>query len=465
MTYSFKGSSCLAIGIYLLIATTHLFAQNSPVLSLQDLINASQQNQPAILKKQALISSDAASIKDAKHTALPSLKLSDQASVSSANGSVGTILPLGAFSTSSGNNQENIYKPASGNVATLYSEYELENFGLNKARVGNAASTKALDEADLSKDLYLLQLKTARYYFQLLKAFRQLNIEQDNVLRYDTLFTIISAQAKSGLRAGADSAQTKAELSKARMSFNSRMQEIGEIKQDLSYLTGYDVAKLLIDTGLQQNQNGQLLLSETTTTDTLQNPLIDYFYKQKSVLLAQDKFIKKSFLPKLLLVGGTWARGSSIDYNDAYQSLPTGWGYQKFNYAVGLSLNYNLFDLIHRHDKVAVNKHKIEQSNYALDEQKLQLKTASGKADVALNAIHKNMAEIPIQIASANHLYHQKLAQYQAGVSNLVDLTNAAYLLFEAQTANIQIVTDWYLAKLDKAAADGNLSQFIQSIK
>jgi outer membrane protein TolC len=243
------------------------------------------------------------------------------------------------------------------------------------------------------------------------------------------------------------------------------LQEIAQLKQDLSYLTGIPEGALSVDTGLLQYQNVLDQSLQNNDIDTLNNPLVDYYNKQKGVYQSQEKFIKKSYLPKLLLAGGAWGRGSSIDYSDNYQSLSTGLGYQRFNYGIGLAFNYNLFDMIHRHDKLAVNKYKMQQSDYELQEQQLQLRTASGKALAALSAIDKNRKEIPLQIASATDLYHQKLAQYQAGVSNLVDLTNAAYLLLEAQTANIQIVTDWYLAKLDKAAADGNLSQFIQSIK
>ena len=465
MTISFRRKCGVGLSICLLLITQGLRAQNT-ILSLQDLTNASQQNQPSILKKQALINSAEAAIKDAKHTALPTLKLQDQLSFATANSEIGSVFPLGSnVSISSAVRADNNYQPASGNVAMLYSEYELENFGLNKARVSEAQAGKALSEADLAKDLYLLKLKTARFYFQLLKAYQQLNIEQDNVIRYDTLFVIIRAQAASGLRAGADSAQTKAELSKARVSYNTRMQEIMQLKQDLSYLTGVSEEALNIDTALSRYQYRLDQSSQDDEPDTLLNPLVDYYNKQKNVLQSQERFIKKSYLPKILLAGGAWGRGSSIDYNDNYQSLSTGLGYQRFNYGLGLAFNYNLFDMAHRHDKLAVNKYKTQQSDYELQEQKLQLRTASVKALAALSTIDKNRKEIPVQIESAQDLYQQKLAQYQAGVSNLVDLTNAGYLLLEAQTANIQIITDWYLAKLDKAAADGNLGQFIQSIK
>lgn len=466
MSISLKRKCSMVMSLFLLLSAHNLSAQ-SRILSLQTLVDASQTNQPSILKKQAKISSAEAAVTDARHTALPLLKLHDQVSLASANGETGTFFPLGVIVPTAGAiRAENNYRPASGNIAMLYSEYEVENFGLNKARVEDAKMNKELDEADLAKDQYLIKLKTARYYFQLLKAYHQLEIEADNVSRYDTLFTIISAQASSGIKAGADSAQTKAELSKAKVSYNSKAGEITQLKQELSFLTGIPEAGLLIDTSLLKYK--QVLQSSSQLAepenDTF-NPLINYFQKQKSIYVSKEKFIKKSYLPKILLAGGVWGRGTSITDQDEYRSLSSGMEYQRFNYAIAIAFNYNIFDALHRHDKLAINKFQLQQSDYELQEQKLELNTALNKAQTAVDVINKNMKELPVQVESAAALYQQKLAQYQAGVSNLVDLTNAVFLLHEAETDNIQIVTDWFMANLDKAAARGSLNQFIQSIK
>ena len=66
---------------------------------------------------------------------------------------------------------------------------------------------------------------------------------------------------------------------------------------------------------------------------------------------------------------------------------------------------------------------------------------------------------------AAANAYDQKLAQYKAGIINLVDLTNASFVLYRTQTDYVEALNDWLQAKLDKAAATGNLDPFIQSIK
>jgi outer membrane protein TolC len=466
MVISRKRKCVVVVFISLLISAQNLLAQTQ-VLTLKNLVDASQINQPSILKKQAQVNSSKAAIVDAKHTALPSLKLNDQVSLASANSETGTYFPLGNIvSTSGAIRAQNNYQAASGNIVMAYSEYELANFGLNKARVEDAQVYNDLNKADLSKDLYLAKLSTARYYFYLLKAYHELEIEQNNVKRYETLFTIISAQVKSGLKPGSDSSQAKAELSKARATYNIKAGEIAQLKEELALLTSIPETSINVDTSLEKyseliNRN----LNRAVSVDTSYNPLIDYYNKQKNLYISKNNLIKKSYLPKILLAGGFWGRGTSIDDKGQYKALPSGLGYQRFNYGVALAFTYNLFDGIHRNDKLAINKYQIQQSDYELQQQKLELNTSLQKSQTAIDVIDKNLKELPIQLTSANDLYMQKSAQYQAGVSNLVDLTNAAFLLYQVESDNIQIQTDWFLANLDKAAAEGNLEQFIQTIK
>jgi outer membrane protein TolC len=87
------------------------------------------------------------------------------------------------------------------------------------------------------------------------------------------------------------------------------------------------------------------------------------------------------------------------------------------------------------------------------------------KAEESIRTATKNLVEIPIQVDAANSAYEQKTAQYKAGIINLVDLTNASFVLYRSQTDYVQTLSDWLLANLDKYSAAGQLNLFIQSIK
>ncbi len=459
--------------------------------SLQALTDSAAHHLPAILQKQALVNSARANITDARHTALPSLKLQDQVILSTANGAAGTYFP-GAISTSGAIRNANIYQPATGNIGMVYGEYELLNFGLNKARVTNAMMNEELQSSDLSREVYLTKLQVGKLYFTLLRNIYQLGVDAQNIDRYQAVYNVIQAITKSGIRAGVDSSLAGAELSRSQVSYNQRIGEIRQLQQQLSFLTGID--SIAIDTSEKRyafltegdslsvnapekpydyltGKDKQYTLPPDTAwgslADTLNNPLVDYYRRQREVYNATANLIKKSYLPKVLLAGGLWARGTSVDYDNDYnyKALSTGLGYQRINYGVGLTVVYNLFDGVHRKDKLSVNRYNVQASDYGLQQQQQALKTALRQAQTAIDIDELNLRQLPVQLQAAADAYSQKMAQYRAGIINLVDLTNASFVLYRAQTDYVETLNDWLQANLDKAAATGNLDQFIQSVK
>jgi len=316
----------------------------------------------------------------------------------------------------------------------------------------------------MDRESYLLQLEVARNYFNLLRIQYKLEADKQNVNRYDSIFKVIHALTASGIKAGSDSSLAKAELSRARITYNQTFGSLNQVKVQLSYLTGIPAASLNIDS-VAGSFNSKELPVLIFPADTINNPLVDYYTKKNNIFLTNQTLIRKSYSPKILLAGGTWVRGSSIQYNDDYKSLATGLGYQRFNYAAGIAVTYNLFNSLYKKDKLAINRFQSQASGYELEQQKLALSLASSQADNALQTNEANLAELPVQLQSATETYHQKLAQYKAGIISLIDLTNASFVLYRSQTDYIETKNDWWLAQLDKAAATGNLVIFIQSIK
>ncbi|MGZ3812603.1 MAG: hypothetical protein ACXVJN_12715, partial [Mucilaginibacter sp.] len=77
--------------------------------------------------------------------------------------------------------------------------------------------------------------------------------------------------------------------------------------------------------------------------------------------------------PKVLLEGAAWGRGSSVDANDHFNNLSTGWVFQRNNYLVGLGISYNLFDLRRRQLKLSTQKAESDYFHNKLEEQKTLL--------------------------------------------------------------------------------------------
>lgn len=459
-----KGKRCCVFSILLLMQASFLQAQTK-TFSLQDLTDSARKNLPALLNKKAQVLAAQAAVTGTRHTFLPQLKFGEQLNIASANSVAGSYFTFGITPSTSGSiRAEENAQPVVGNAAVLYSEYELVNFGLNNALLNNAKAYVDLAASDLQKEEYVVVLNVAKLYLGLLKNQSRLEADRQNIERYERIYAVIRALTLSGIKAGADSSLAKAELSKTKINYNQTAGLIRQLKEQLSFLTGVPAPGIVLDTlaitFADKKPNASVFIP-----DTIHNPLIDYYVKKKAVILAGRSVIKKTYLPKILLAGSIWARGSSIQYSDQYKALSNGLGYQRYNYAAGLAFTYNLFNSIYKKDKLAINRYQLQASENELQQQLSALGSAQRQADNAMQTLKDNLNELPVQLQSAQDTYQQKLAQYKAGLITLIDLTNASFVLYRSQTDYIESLNDWYQAQLDKAAATGNLLQFIQTLK
>jgi outer membrane protein TolC len=458
----------------LLMPTLSLLAQTAPpsTYSLPSLIDSAQRHLPVLRQKMALVDAAKAGIRDARDTYLPHSYLGDEVLVGSDNALPGSYYSFGLIpSVSSGINPANNSQAAGGNMAFFFNEYDLVTFGLKKSTVRRAEADEHLSQADLDREIYMVKWQVAKAYLDIRKSLLQLSIDSENVNRYAQLYTVIQAVTRSGIKPGADSALAMAELSSARTSYNNTYGILRQEYQQLAFFTGINPNLMVIDTSRIRNNlsarapDGVNMALSAADSGRLPNPLIDYFDKERDLYLQTEDLVKKSYLPKIMLTGITWARGSSIDYQDKYSSVPDGWGYQRYNYLAGLTLTYNLFDLVHRRDKEAIARNETMASEFDLQQQQLSLENVGNKAEESILTAMKNLGEIPIQVQAAQDAFNQKTAQYKSGIINLVDLVTAGYALYRAQSDYAQAVSDWLLANLDKAAAGGNLNPFILTIQ
>jgi outer membrane protein TolC len=443
---------------------TPVFGQQKN-FTLSELVDSAKVYLPQVSLKYALLGFSKAAVVDTRHSFLPSLKVNEQVNLGTDNSVAGSYTSFGIVpSASSGVRAENIGDAATGNIAILYGQYDLIDFGYRHASMNSAQAYVDLQKADLEKEIYNIQLQISRIYFFLLKEQTKLKSDAENVKRYESIFDIINALAKSGIRPGSDSSLAKAELSKTRITYNQTMGDIIQLKTQLSYFTGIALGQMNVDSSALQSiklRSGAF----NTINDSSINPVIDYYQKLKNVSLINEKLISRSFLPKIVLTATSWARGSSIMYDDKYTSLDNGLGFQRFNYLAGLSFQYDLFNGIHKKDKLNLNHFQTAATDYGLQQQRFLLNAASLQADNAIQTTEKNLFELPVQLTAAQDTYNQKMAQYKAGVVNLVDLTNAAFVLYRSMNDYAETLGDWYLAQLDKAASTGKLDTFIQLIK
>jgi outer membrane protein TolC len=460
--FTFQNGKQLIYTIGILLSALSVFSQK-PFLNLSALNDSADHYLPRLLEKRALVSSASASVTEARHQFLPAVRFNDQVNLGSDNSAAGSYFPYGIIpSTSSGVRAANDYQAVSGNIAVLYGEYDLINFGYKKALVDYAKSGQDLSQADLQREIYILHGRICRAYFNLMISAARMTVEKETVKRYDTIFNIIHALTSSGIKPGSDSSLAKAELSKSRITYNQLSEQSENFQEEISYLTGIRAENILPDTLLMRIGK---IRNMPQAADTAANPLIDYYTNLSKLYLSNQRLISKSYLPKIYLTAASWARGSSIAYNDQYQSVDNGFGYQRFNYLAGISFQYDLFNGIHKRDRMKTFGFEKDATDLELKQQQISLASAEHQAQNSIDITEKNLLELPIQYQAAVDTYNQKIAQYKAGIITLIDLTNAAFVLDRSLNDYAETTGNWYLAQLDKALATGQLAGFIQTIQ
>ena len=455
----------IVVSILLFGTCSFSFSQTVPVIGLKQAIDSVVKNYPGLLAKQMQVQSANKGITDAKHQALPSLKIHDQLDMGTANSIGGSYFPMGIIpSTSGGIRTDNNTDISSGNIAAGYAEYELYTFGLERARVNTAKALENQADADYKKTEYWLQYHVAQLYFDVLKYNLLSSIQQKNIDRYKILYNYIKAYTASGIKAGVDSSVANAEVSKAKIQHIQTLEILNQLKSEFIFYTGIQNTYFNVDTNfyhLSSSVINQLQALVAGDSVSLNNPVLNYYKSKWDYSLSQEKLIKKSFLPKIYFVGAAWMRGSSLSSKDVYGDLSSGLNYSRYNYMTGLAFTYNIIDILHQKDKTAVQYFQTEAVREELAEQKSLLTNQLNQSDIAIQASIDKLKEIPVQLKASRDAYAQKFAQYNAGLINIVELTNVSYLLYSAETDEVEARSELLNTLLRKAVTNNTLNSFL----
>jgi outer membrane protein TolC len=449
--------------ILLLIPAPGVFGQKS--YSLSDLTDSAIRNLPLLMEKKAIVNSGQSAVTDERHSYMPLLRANAQLNLGTDNSLPGSYFPVGIIpSSSSGINSQNNGQAASGSLAILYGQYTLLDFGYRKASIQSAVSNVDLESADYERVRYQVKADITRLYLNFLKRQMQLEIEGQNQQRYEKIFSVIRALTQSGLKPGADSSLARAELSKSITEYTQALGSVRSIREQLSYYTGIPPEQMQIDS-VPVSKLDSIRSLFNSSGPKQSNPLIDYYSSVNRLYASDERKISKSFQPSVSLIASTWTRASSITSDDEYKALSAGIGVQRYNYLAGISFQYDLFNGIHKRDRLKTIHFEQQAGLYQLQQQELALQSAANQADLVIHTAESNLTELPVQIRAARDTYNQKIAQYKAGLISLIDLTNAAFVLYRSLNDYTETITDWYIAHLDKAIAVGGLDHYIQIIK
>jgi len=448
---SFKRCLCFALPLFMAISVQA--QQSQKPITLKELLTRVDQQAPTLLTDSAAILVRKAQAAETRDNWLPNLKLNYQADIGSSNNTVGPYFGFGIIPSSSGGvHTTSVTTAASTNLGIAAFDWEVYNFGAYGAQNKVANSDVNVEQSNFAQSKYQLQAFTIANYLQLLRLQDFLAIQSRDIQRNTEIRRSIESLAKSGVRAGVDTSIAEAELSKARLNYIEISNQLKQVQLQLSSVTGIPYQSIIPDTTAEQKLIGQPS-ALSLGLDTANHPLINYYKSIYQNSLQREDLVKKSYNPKILVEGAAWGRGSSIDANNNYGSLASGYGFDRDNYLVGVGISYNLFDIKRRQLKLSTQKAGTDYARRKLDEQKQLLAVSTSQADVEMQTALQRLQEIPNQLNAANAGYRQKLSLYRNGLTDIVELDAALNILYRAETDYAQARYAYTNALFQKAVA------------
>lgn len=450
---------CLLTGIPMRIC--------AQILPLQQAIQLTLQHYPTLKAKQTLVQAAAAHTTDVRHDMLPSAKLLEQVSAGTDNGIYGSYFPMSTIpSTSGGIRDGNRSTLMSGNISLAMVQWEVYNFGAYKSRRDEAKQQEKVAAADAGVTANDLTIAAISDYLGMLEYYSMMKIQADNIARTHSVQLAVTSIVLHGLKPGVDSSTAAAEMSKARLNYLDMQNGYNQLRAHLSMLTGLDTSAVVPDTAYNAGLLKVLGLSADTATVQADHPALQYYRALMTQEQQHENVLRKATLPKVYLQAFGWLRGSSGEYNDYFnKDLWSGLGYSRYNYLGAVTISYNLTDIWHTHDKVQEQKLRVNAAQDKLDASQTLLNGQLSQAQVNIRTSMDKLQEMPYQLNAARAAAAQKMALYKGGLTSIIEVTNALYVLNRAETDLVQTRHGAWEALFMQAFASNHTDQLVQQLE
>lgn len=436
------------------------------LLSLKDAVAIAVQNYGTIQAKQNYAGASKALEQQAKRDYLPNLNFSFQQDYGTVNGQNGPLYGFGGLGAASSGlplDHQN-WNAAFGALYLANMNWEFFSFGKAKGKIKVANAVAEMDQGDLEQEIFQHKIKVASAYLNLLAAHQLTYSYQKNLDRADTVRRIVVTRALNGLVAGVDSSQANADYANAYISYTRSRDQEQQLQNDLMQLLG--ITSEQFNYGLDTTLITRVPVAFADDVDISNHPVLAYQQQRLAVSKAQKHYLESMYYPSFSLVGIIQTRGSgfnsgySQDQTDFTRDYWQGIKPTRTNYLFGVGMTWNITQPFRVSKQVKSQDYitKGLEAEYELYSQKIkaQLELSSTKIRNALNVYN----QAPVQVKAASDAFNQRTALYKNGLTNLVNVSQALYVLIRAETDQDIANNNVWQALLLRAAAAGNYDLF-----
>ena len=444
-------------------------ADGQKVLTIKEAEQIALNNYGSIKAKASQLNASKAFLTETKTEYLPDVNLSAQQVYGTANGQNGPIYGYHGLSVASSGpalpNQN--WNASFGSLYLANVNWDFFAFGKSREKVKVQKSIVSLDENDLAQEQFQHQVRVASTYLNLLAAQQLARAEQDNLSRSIDLQKVVVARVRNGLNPGVDSSLANAEVSNARIYLTNAEQTVQDQSNQLAQYMGIPPQNFLLDSAFVTKAPGNADPQSTLNPDD--HPLLKYYRNRIGVSDEQAKYYKTFSYPTFSLFGVYQGRGSGFgsnylnDQNNYTGSYGSGADPTRYNYLFGIGMIWDITNPFRVHYQVKSQKFTSEQYKNEYDLVDQQLHDQQILAETRISSALKNYNEVPVEVRAASDAYTQKFTLYKNGLANIVDFTQALYVLNRAEVDKDIASNNVWQALLYKAAAIGDFGIFINN--
>lgn len=443
------------------------FAQK--VLTLKDAEQLALANYGTIKAKANQLNSSKASLSETRTEQLPDINLSAQQDYGTVNGQNGPLYGYRGFSVASSGpvlaNQN--WQAGFGALYLANVSWDFFSFGKATEKVKVQRSVVYRDETDLAQEQFQHEVRVASTYLNLLAAQQLTKAQEDNLNRTIDIQRVVIARVKNGLNPGVDSSQANAEVSAARIALVNTKQNEQDQANQLSIYLGIPSQDFVLDSAFVTKAPANA--DPQSTINTENHPTLQFYRNRINVSDELAKYYQTFAYPTFSFFGTYQGRGSGFragygtDQSDYTGSYGAGVDPTRFNYVVGIGMFWNITNPLRVHYQVKSQKFTSAQYKDEYDLVNQQLVAQQALAETRISNALKNYHEVPQELKAATDAYHQKSALYKNGLANIVDLTQALYVVNRAEIDTYIARNNVWQAVLYKAAATGDFGIFINN--
>ena len=441
------------------------WGQAATPLTLGLALTQARTNYPALRARQAGVAAATADVRTVRSNYLPQLTAQLQALDGTTNQTRGALLG-GLGPSISGVREYTSYQASWASQGMLYIDWPAVTFGRYRADVQRAEAGVSQAQAEYDQELFTHQVQVADAYLLALSAQQTVALQAANLRRSQALRRIVLAGTRAGIQAGIDSSTANAETARAQLQVLISRQQAEQQRVRLAGLLGVPTQVLALTDSAAFFTRLPALPPGTDTASLLRHPTLLAYQRRLASSDAAARSLALNSRPTLSVVGATWGRGAGAANNanpdgtyNIDPSLNAGIPFKVYNYAVGAALTWHVTELVHSRRAATAQLARSDQARADYDQQALQLRTEQQNARLQLELARQGALAAPAQLDAAQRAYTQAQARYNAGLDNLVVLTQAVLVLNRAETDLAIATNNVWRALLLRAATSGDLGE------